>query len=76
MGSVMSESLTQTARILKVLKTNGQATNHELSRITPRYGARLHDLRREGHELLAERIKEGLFRYTYKGHREDAKENE
>lgn len=70
----MSETLTHTARILKLLKANGQATNHELSRITPRYGARLHDIRSEGHDVLTERIKEGLFRYTYKGHRDDAKE--
>ena len=70
----MSESLSQTARILKLLKTNGSATNRELNRICFRYGARLHDLRREGWEITSVREKDGLWRFVLKGHRDDAKE--
>lgn len=70
----MSESLTQTARILKLLKTNGSATNRELNRICFRYGARIHDLRREGWEITSVREKDGLWRFVLKGHRDDAKD--
>jgi hypothetical protein len=68
----MSESVTKTARILKLLKTNGSATNRELNRICFRYSARLYELRREKHVILTERITENVFRYTYKG--EEAQE--
>ncbi|KUM38984.1 helix-turn-helix domain-containing protein [Arthrobacter sp. EpRS71] len=67
----MSESLTQTSRLLKLLKTKGSATNRELNRICFRYGARIHDLRHEGYEIVSEHIKDGLWRFTYKGHRDD-----
>jgi len=60
---------TQTARILRVLKEEGQVTNAELNRICFRYGARLHELRREGHKIVTSRIGEGLFMFTYKGHK-------
>lgn len=70
----MSESLSQTARILKLLKTNGSATNRELNRVCFRYGARLHDLRREGWDILSVREKDGLWRFVLRGHRDDAKE--
>ena len=66
--------LTRTARILKTLKTNGSATNRELNRICYRYGARIHDLRREGHVITSVHEKDGLWRFVYKGHRDDAKE--
>ena len=70
----MSESLTQTARILKLLKSEGQATNRQLNRICFRYGARIHELRIEGHDILTVREKDGLFRFVYRGHRDDAKD--
>ncbi|MDR6794202.1 hypothetical protein J2X12_003469 [Pseudarthrobacter oxydans] len=67
----MSESLTQTARILKPLKTNGSATNRELNRICFRFSARIHDLRREGWDILSVREKDGLWVFYLKGHRDD-----
>jgi hypothetical protein len=67
----MSESLTQTARILKLLKTNGSATNRELNRICFRYSARIAELRQEKHRIVTERQKDGLFTYKYMGHEDD-----
>lgn len=70
----MSESLTQTARILKLLKANGSATNRELNRIAYRYSARIADLRVEGWDILSVRDKDGLWRFVLRGHRDDVKE--
>ncbi|MDQ0825375.1 hypothetical protein QFZ60_001548 [Arthrobacter sp. B2I5] len=63
--------LSHTARILKVLKTEGQATNHQLNKICFRYGARIHELRAEGHDILSVKEKDGLWRFVYKGHKDD-----
>lgn len=66
-----SNKLTQTARILKLLKTQGQATNVELIRIAWRYSARIADLRAEGHVIKT--VHEGgtLWRWIYIGHSDD-----
>jgi hypothetical protein len=71
----MSEKLSQTARILNLLKANGEATNGQLNKICFRYGARIHDLRAEGHDILSVREKDGLWRFVYRGHRDDGKED-
>jgi len=63
----MSEKLTQTARILNLLKANGEATNAQLNKICFRYSARLKDLRDEGHDILSIKEKDGLWRFVYKG---------
>ena len=55
----------QTAKILKRLK-QGEATNTELNRIAFRYSARIHDLRKEGHTIVAEHVKESLWRFVLK----------
>lgn len=67
----MSEKLSQTARILKLLKSKHQVTNRELNRLAYRYSARIAELRTEGHHILTERAKDGLFTYTYLGHEDD-----
>lgn len=69
----MSEKLSQTARILKLLKAQGEASNRELNKICFRYSARLKDLRGEGHDILSVKEKGGLWRFIYKGHRDDVK---
>lgn len=66
-----SDKDTQAARILKLLKAKGQATNRELNRIAFRYSARLADLRAEGHKIVSVREKDGLWRFVYQGHRDD-----
>lgn len=58
----------QTHRILKLLKAKGSATNIELNRICFRYGARLLELRREGHDILTIQESRGKFRYFYRGY--------
>lgn len=62
----MSDKLTQTAKILKLLKKNGGATNYELSKICLRYSARLHDLRAEGHTIISEHVKGSKWRFILK----------
>ena len=61
--------LSQTARVLNLLKANGKATNSELNKISFRYGGRLFELRKEGHVILTNRISEGLYEYIYQGTR-------
>lgn len=67
----MSEKLSQTARILNLLKANGEATNAQLNKICYRYGARIHELRAEGFDILSVKEKDGLWRFVYKGHIND-----
>lgn len=62
----------QTAKILKLLKSKGQATNHELERICYRYGARVYDLRTEGWIIVTEHVKGPTYRYILKGHSDDS----
>jgi hypothetical protein len=61
----------KTHLILRHLKKHRRATNRELSRYCQRFGARLHELRAEGHIIETEQLKNGLFTYIYKGHRDD-----
>jgi hypothetical protein len=67
--------LSQTARILNLLKNQGKATNRELNVICFRYGARILDLRNEGHIIVSNHIKDGLWEFIYKGHTDDQKED-
>lgn len=39
----------QTARILRLFKKHGELTNRDLNKVCFRYGARIFELRREGH---------------------------
>lgn len=50
------------AKILDRLRA-GSATNQELSLIALRFGARLDELRAQGHMIETERLQGGLFRY-------------
>jgi hypothetical protein len=61
------DKLTQTAKILKLLKENGSATNLELNKLCFRYGARIFDLRKEGHDILSVHEKDSKWRFIYKG---------
>ncbi|RAN77984.1 hypothetical protein B5P43_18305 [Bacillus sp. SRB_336] len=70
----MSESLTQTAKILKLLKRKGEVTNFELSRICLRYSARIKDLRDEGHQIVSEHVKDNKWRFIYVSDPDDQKE--
>lgn len=63
----------QTARLLALFKKHGRLTNRFMAdHVCLRYSARIAELRSEGHIIVANRIKEGLFEYTYKGQTEEA----
>jgi len=63
---------TQAKRILKFLKLKGEVTNVEIVRMGIfRYSARLADLRKDGYMIPAVHVKDGLWKYVFKGHRDD-----
>lgn len=63
--------VSKTHLILRHLKKHRKASNRDLSRYCQRFGARLHELRDEGHVIETVRLKDGLYSYIYKGHRDD-----
>lgn len=69
----MITATSQTGRLLKAFKEHRQLTNRQIvEKIGSfRYSARIAELRSEGHVILCERVKQGLFRYTYMGLKED-----
>lgn len=58
---------TQKQRILDLLKAQGSATNRELNSICYRYAARIHELRKEGHDIQQDIISRGLRVFIYRG---------
>ena len=67
----MQARMSKQARILRLLKNKGGATNAELNKICYRYSARIYDLRKEGHIIVPVHIKDGLWEFIYKGHKDD-----
>lgn len=57
----------QTARLLSEFKRRGTLTTEDLQRIGTGCSSRVHELRKEGHEIVAIYEKPGMFRYVYKG---------
>lgn len=56
-----------TTKILEFLEDNGEATNAQLEKIGGfRYGARIQELRKDGHSIVTTRESGGLYRYTLK----------
>ena len=56
----------QTARLLDLFQKQGKLTNRFMAdNICLRYSARIHELRCEGHTIIANRVKDGLFEYVY-----------
>lgn len=66
----MTETASQTARILKLLQTEHGVTNHQLNRIAFRYSARIADLRNEGWDILSIHEKGSLWRFVLKGRKD------
>lgn len=64
----MSEALTQTAKILRLLKAKGRVTNFELRKIAWRYPARILDLKHEGHQIRSVHDKGARWFYNCQGH--------
>ena len=62
----------QARRILKFLKLKGEVTNVELNRMGIfRYAARIKELRDDGYIIVSVRVKDGLWKFVYKGHEDD-----
>ena len=62
---MVSRPLSKEAQILRLLKRRGRfgASNRELNSICFRYGARIHDLRKDGHAIRTMRDSAGAFRF-------------
>lgn len=58
-------------RILEQFQFAITLTNVQLNEICYRYGARIHELRKEGHVIEKHRVDSGLYAYRYKGIRSD-----
>ncbi|WP_024816937.1 helix-turn-helix domain-containing protein [Arthrobacter sp. 31Y] len=54
--------MSQREKILQLLKT-GPATNQQLNKVCYRYGARIHELRNAGHNIVSEQIDRGLWQF-------------
>lgn len=69
--SEINRRKSQTQRILELLrsKPHGQLTNVDLQKIAFNYTMRVSELRKEGHRIIANYEKPGVFRYFYKGQR-------
>lgn len=61
----------QTQRILTLLKKNTYVTNIDLQAIAFNYTMRISELRKAGHTIIADYLKPGIYRYTYKGVKHD-----
>jgi hypothetical protein len=59
------QPLTQSERIFNALKASGEAgvTNYQLTGIALRYGARLLELRKDGHKILSVHVKGSMWRF-------------
>ena len=54
----------QAHRILELLKENDHVFTQDLERIAFNYTMRVSELRKEGHTIVAEYEKPGVYRYT------------
>lgn len=55
--------MTQCERILQLLEEKESVTNIELNSVCFRYGARLLDLRNQGHDIKSKHIKDSLWEF-------------
>lgn len=67
MGRTKTKAVTQSGRILELIKRPGGAFNFELSRIALKYDSRIFELRRDGHHIICERqyLKNGKASNTF-----------
>lgn len=71
MREATTKSPAQRDKILTWLRMRGQqgVLNTELTQLCMRFGARIHELRREGHRIDTERLSESQFRFVLVGDR-------
>lgn len=61
----------QTQKMLEAFQKYGELTTVDLMRIGTGCSSRLNELRREGHAIVAQYEKRGLYRYIYLGQKKD-----
>ena len=61
----------QTATLLAAFKLKTELNTSDLMRIGTGCSSRLKELRREGHKIICQYEKPGMYRYTYLGSDED-----
>lgn len=55
-------------RVKELFETKRSVYNYELNKIAFRYGSIIHDMRKDGHVIVTNRINnDGLVQYIYKG---------
>ena len=62
--------MTQVDRVLQMLQSAGETgvTNQDFYRsFLPRHGGRIYELRKSGHDIRVEFVRQGMFRYTLHG---------
>lgn len=62
-----SRHISNTAKVLRLLKEKRAVSNIELNKICFRYAARVHELRHEGHIIVSVNEGYGLWTYHYMG---------
>lgn len=63
----MARRKSQRQKMLEQFKEHGELTTADLMRIGTGCSSRLHELRKDGHKILAIYEQPGVFRYVYKG---------
>lgn len=62
-----AKPVTQSGKLLAMIKRPGGAFNYELSRVALKYDSRIFELRRDGHNIICERqyLKNGRASNTF-----------
>ena len=69
------DKLTQTAKILKLLKENGKITNADMWNMRIQRGSeRIRELKREGHKIVSVQNNRTLWTYVYMKHEDEEEE--
>ena len=59
------DKVNQQTRVLKALKERGTLTNQDFYKMyIPRFGARIYELRKDGHHIVTNKVRNGLTEYT------------
>lgn len=66
-----AQHISQTAKMLRLFKEKRIVSNKELNAICFRYAARIHELRREGHIIITNHVKDSLYHFHYMGERKE-----
>jgi hypothetical protein len=60
--------------MLLEFKRKKELTTEDMMRFGPGMSSRLKELKKQGHIIVSAYVRPGLWKYTYKGHEDEAKE--